>query len=120
MMSEYLKYANVFKALSDPTRLKIIEMVSCGPMCACDILAKVDIVQSTLSYHMKILIENELVKSRPEGSWTWYSVNEEKLIEISSFLRIITSDTEVCICKKGNINIGTTNNVCQCVKERRS
>lgn len=99
MNNNYSDFANIFKALSDPTRLKIIDMVSCNPMCACDILDKVDIVQSTLSYHMKILVESNILIAKPKGSWIWYSINLEKSKEIINFLKNLTSDKEFCICK---------------------
>lgn len=105
MNTEYKNYGNLFKALSDPTRLKILDMVSCKPMCACDILDRVEIGQSTLSYHMKILIDNNLVTSKPKGTWIWYSVNTMKINEIKSFLKIISSDNEFCICRSEEIQL---------------
>lgn len=92
-------YAPIFKALGDETRLKIIEILSCGELCACDILESFDITQPTLSYHMKILIECGLVRSRKEGSWIRYSNNKEIISEITEFWDIITTDNENCICK---------------------
>ena len=56
----YSKYVPLFKAMSDETRLKIIDMLSCGEMCACDILEEFNITQPTLSYHMKILTDSGL------------------------------------------------------------
>lgn len=117
MVTEYKEYANLFKAMSDPTRLKILDMVSCSPMCACDILERVEIGQSTLSYHMKILIDNKLVTSTPKGSWMWYSVSIERIEEIRVFLKTISSDKEFCICK--NEKSHSENKNCQCGKERR-
>lgn len=110
MVNNYIEYANIFKAMSDPTRLKIIDMISCKEMCACDILEKVDIKQSTLSYHMKLLSDINIVRSTPKGSWVWYSLNEDKILEIKSFLNIVTSDKEFCICET---EIPTTK-VCSC------
>ena len=56
-MDQHVDYAPVFKALGDTTRLKIIEMLSCGELCACDFLECFEITQPTLSYHMKILTD---------------------------------------------------------------
>lgn len=92
-------YAPVFKALGDETRLKIIEILSCGELCACDILESFEITQPTLSYHMKILTDCELVKSRKEGSWIKYSNNTELLEAIKLFWNNITTEQENCICK---------------------
>ena len=63
-MDIYVQYANVFKALGDPKRVMIVDMLSCGELCACKILEKFEISQSTLSHHMKFLWESGIVKSR--------------------------------------------------------
>lgn len=99
-MDYYVDYALVFKALGDATRLKIIEMLSCGELCACEILEFFEITQPTLSYHMKILIESGLVISRKEGSWTHYSNNTPLIEDIKNYWINITSEQENCICKK--------------------
>lgn len=98
-MELQVNVALVFKALGDETRLKIIEILSCGELCACDILESFDITQPTLSYHMKILTECGLVKSRKDGSWIRYSNNTELISEIKMFWDIITTEKENCICK---------------------
>jgi len=82
----YEEYSNIFKALSDPTRLKIITMLKEENLCACKILEKFNITQPTLSYHMKILIESNLVKSAKKGPWVTYSLNKSKQKEIIKFL----------------------------------
>lgn len=71
----YKEFATIFKALSDETRLRVIDMLSCKEMSACDILSNFTLSQSTLSYHMKILIEAGVVDARREGLWTKYSIN---------------------------------------------
>ncbi len=95
----YSEYAQVFKALSDETRLKIVEMLSCGEMCACDLLAYFQITQPTLSYHMKNLTECGLVNSKKDGSWIKYSINIEKANLISTVWEKITTTHDDCICK---------------------
>ena len=60
----YERLATIFKALSDETRLHIIDMLSCNELCAADILASFNLSQSTLSYHMKILIDAGVVNSQ--------------------------------------------------------
>ena len=97
---EYTRKAELFKALSDSNRLKIIDMLSCGEMCACKILEKFDITQPTLSHHMKVLIENGLVESRKEINWVHYKLREDIIKELSEFLQFISTDKENCICKK--------------------
>lgn len=94
-----IDYASVFKALGDATRLKIIEMLSCGELCACDILESFEITQPTLSYHMKILMECGLINSKKEGSWIRYSNNTELIEAIKNYWNNITTEQENCICK---------------------
>ncbi len=98
----YADYVFAFKALADETRLKIIDMLSCGELCACDILEEFSISQSTLSYHMKILSESGLVNANRDGAWMRYTINKEKAIKIISFYNTITTEKENCICMKNS------------------
>lgn len=93
------EYVPIFKALADETRLKIVEMLSCGEMCACDILESFHITQPTLSYHMKILTECGLIDGRREGAWIRYSINTNKVSIVSEFWNCITTEQQTCICK---------------------
>ena len=74
MNKKYMEYAQFFKVLSDPNRLMIVDMLSCGELCACVILEKFHITQPTLSHHMKTLCDCGLVTGRKEGKWTYYSL----------------------------------------------
>ncbi len=88
-----------FKIIGDKNRLQIIEMVSCEEMCANNILEKLKISQATLSHHMKILVDNNIVLQRKEGKWNFYSLNEniiKSCIEYFSYL----GNNENCICHK--------------------
>lgn len=100
MDSEYSKHIAIFKAISDETRLKILDILSCGEMCACDILEEFSISQSTLSHHMKILSECGLVNAVRDGAWMRYTLNRETIDDTMSFLKTTTSDKEDCVCKK--------------------
>lgn len=95
---KYSESMNYFKALSDENRLMIIDMLSCGELCACEILEKFKITQPTLSHHMKILCSCGLVNARKEGKWTYYSLNEDEVEKFKTFLHTITSNKEDCIC----------------------
>jgi ArsR family transcriptional regulator len=99
-MEKYLEPTKVFKALGDPKRAMIVDMLSCGELCACMILKKFELSQSTLSHHMKLLCECGLVKGREQGKWTYYSLDAETVSKTKQFLNDITSDTENCICKE--------------------
>ena len=100
-----LEYAPIFKALGDETRLKIIEILSCGEICACEILESFHITQPTLSYHMKILTDCGLVKSRKDGSWIRYSNNLVLVTAIKQFWDLITTEQEDCICKNSKEDV---------------
>ena len=99
-MENYSDYTKVFKALGETKRAMIIDMISCGELCACMILEKFEMSQSTLSHHMKLLCECGLVKSREEGKWTYYSLNADTISKTKQFFCHITSDKENCICKE--------------------
>ena len=98
MSDSYKRYAQLFKALSDPNRLMIIDMLSCGELCACVILEKFNITQPTLSHHMKTLCENGLVTGRKVGKWIYYSLNDEAMLAFRTFLEELTTEKENCIC----------------------
>ncbi len=99
-MESYRDYATTLKTLKEETRLKIIDMLSCGEMCACDILEKLNISQSTLSYHMNLLNKSELVNARKEGSWMRYTLNETTFNDLKSFIETMTTENKDCICHK--------------------
>ncbi len=99
MRETYKQYDRLFKAIADETRLKIVDMLSCGEKCACELLSGLNISQPTLSYHMKNLTESGLVTVRKDGSWMRYSINQNQAQELIAFLAAITSDKTDCICK---------------------
>ena len=82
MDMDYAAYAKIFKALSDPKRLQILDMLSNGELCACKILEAFSISQPILSHDMKLLIDTGLVSSKKVGKWTHYSLNTDKLNEV--------------------------------------
>lgn len=82
-----------------------MDILSCGEMCACDILEHFDFTQPTLSHHMKVLMENNLVNVRKDGQWNYYSLNLMECNKIVLFFMQLITDTEDCICKdKGKCN----------------
>jgi ArsR family transcriptional regulator len=96
----YEDNAKLFKILSEVNRIKIIEMLSCDEICACTILEKLNITQPTLSHHMKVLEEVNLVISRKEGVSTYYKLNRKKIGDLLMFIIKLTTDNENCICNK--------------------
>ena len=77
MNSQYAEIAKVFKALSDPKRVKIVDLLSCGEMCGCVLLKCFEITQPTLAHDMKVLTEAGIVTSRRDGKKTIYALNKE-------------------------------------------
>ena len=94
----HAEYVPAIKALADVTRLQIVEMLSCGELCACKILEKFQITQPTLSYHMRILTESGLVISRKDGAWVRYCLNPERVAALMGFLQDLTAGREDCPC----------------------
>ena len=77
MASAYNDTVRVFKAFCDENRLRILEMLRTGEKCACKLLDDLHITQSTLSHHMKILCDADIVQGRKEGKWVYYSINPD-------------------------------------------
>jgi len=81
----------IIKALSDTNRMLIVHNLARGEMCACKILEEFNIKQPTLSHHMRILTECEIVNSRKEGKWMHYSLNTDKIEQFQEFISKLTS-----------------------------
>lgn len=77
--------ATIFKALSDETRLQIIELLCNGEKCACKLLEAFNITQPTLSHHIKILVDAKLINDKKESKWHYYSLNKKTFEKIKSF-----------------------------------
>jgi ArsR family transcriptional regulator, arsenate/arsenite/antimonite-responsive transcriptional repressor len=74
--ARFSEYANSFKALSDSFRLDILFfLMSNGEQCVCRLSEHFQISQSAISYHLKILFDNELLIKRQEAVWNMYSIN---------------------------------------------
>lgn len=97
-MTEFATEALLFKALSEPVRLRIVDMLSCGEMCACDLLAHLPISQPTLSHHMKALVDSGLVQVRRSASWMHYSIDPTRVEELGSLLVRLTHPKASCSC----------------------
>ena len=94
----------VFKALCDENRLAILELLRGGEKCACVILERMDLVQSGLSYHMKILCDSGLVESRQDGKWTHYKLSEAGRDNAVKLLKELTTpntepEARGCCCR---------------------
>jgi len=78
--------ARFFHALSDPTRLRIVELLRHGERCVCDLTDAADAAQSRLSFHLKVLKDAGLLADRREGRWVYYQLRQEALDRVSAAL----------------------------------
>ena len=90
-MGTHQENAKVFKALCDPKRLAILEQLRSGEKCACVLQEPMDLTQSGLSYHMKVLCDSGLVVRRQEGKWTHYRLSETGRDKAVKLLLAITT-----------------------------
>ena len=97
-LNKHMENARIFKAFCDENRLTILEMLQNGEKCACVILEQLKIAQSTLSHHMKILVESGIVAARKEGKWTYYSISSEGAAVAKALLIKLTDTIENCGC----------------------
>ena len=74
--------STVFRALADPSRLKILDFLRPGEKCACDIVESVGFAQPTVSRHLKVLIDCGILRRRREGNKMLYTITNPKIHEI--------------------------------------
>ena len=94
MATVYEEREKVFKALCDERRQRILELLHSGEKCACVLIDEMDMPQSSLSYHMKILCDSGIVTSREEGKWTHYQISRQGSEKAVELLKEITAVTE--------------------------
>ncbi len=75
-----------FRALSDPLRLKVIELLRSQELCVCELCQKLDVSQSKLSFHLKNLKEANLLLSRQQGRWIYYRLNLPQFAILEQYL----------------------------------
>lgn len=75
-----------FHALSDPLRIRILELLRSSELCVCELSETLKVTQSKLSFHLKTLKEAGLVRSRQEGRWIYYSLNLAQFIVLEQYL----------------------------------
>lgn len=93
----------ICKAMSDPNRLKILEMLTQGEKCGCNFLEELKVTQPTLSHHMKVLGDCGLVSARKDGKWNYYSINCDRFRAYKEYIAAISCCESVknssCCCK---------------------
>lgn len=82
----HAKAAKVFKAIGDENRLQILSLLRNGERCACKLLEDLQISQSTLSHHMKLLCDAGIVNGRKEGKWVHYSIDPDAATDLQTLL----------------------------------
>lgn len=83
--------AELFHALSDQTRLSILQRLRLGERCVCDLTDALEVAQSRLSFHLKVLKEAGLVSDRREGRWMYYTLNADALDEVAELVATMAS-----------------------------
>lgn len=89
--TELQRTTRLFHALSDPTRLAILQRLRYGERCVCDLTDALDAAQSRLSFHLKVLKEAGLVADRRDGRWMYYTLNTAALAEVAELVEEMVS-----------------------------
>jgi len=87
---------NVFKALSEETRLRIVKLLEHGELCVCDIVAALDMIQPKVSFHLAVLKEAGFIKDRKQGKWVHYRIDDTDMFRrflLLSTLERISDET---------------------------
>ena len=85
---------DLLKALADPLRLQIIESLSSGEKCVCDLIQETGLAQSKISFHLKVLKEAGLITDRQSGRWVYYKLDIDALNELQLWLKQLTKDCQ--------------------------
>jgi len=81
----------LLKALADPLRLQVIEALAGGESCVCDLATQLELGQSKLSFHLKVLKQAGLLADRQEGRWMYYRLQPEALDALSLWLSALSA-----------------------------
>ena len=80
---------NIFKALSDETRLRILKLLEGGELCVCDVVAALDMIQPQVSFHLRVLKKAALLKGRKQGKWMHYKIDDSDLFKRLIILSVL-------------------------------
>ena len=75
-----------FHAFSDPLRVQVLDLLREQELCVCDLCEVLEVTQSKLSFHLKVLKEAKLVQVRQEGRWIYYSLNLSQFVVLEQYL----------------------------------
>ena len=95
------KAIDLLKALAEPIRLEIIESLSTGEKCVCDLMQETDLAQSKISFHLKVLKEAGIITDRQSGRWVYYKLNIRALKSLQNWIKQLrkASMNEASSCK---------------------
>ncbi len=79
----------IFKAVADPTRLKILKLLTGGELCICDIMIALKKPQSSISHNLSILEDAGLIKERKSGKWCHYRLSDGAIIEMINLANLM-------------------------------
>jgi DNA-binding transcriptional ArsR family regulator len=77
-----MRLAETFKALSDPSRVRIVSLLAEAELCVCDIAAALDMSQSAVSHQLRTLRDLQLVRWRREGRQIFYTLDDEHVTDL--------------------------------------
>ena len=80
---------NIFKALSEETRLKMLKIMGKGEICVCDLVSVLNVSQPKISFHLNVLKEAGLIKDRKQGKWVHYSINDSDMFKRFLMLSVL-------------------------------
>ena len=112
MKSEYEAISRQFKALCDPNRVWILNILKHGEQCACHLLEALSVGQPTLSHHMKILVESGVVNARKQGKWVYYSLADQGITDLIEYLNTLSSQEKRFICCEEDCHETSSTNKC--------
>ena len=92
------RFAPRFYALGDEIRLDVVALLRGGERCVCELTAHLELAQSRLSFHLKVLKDAGLISHRRQGRWSYYALDAEAMREVEAFLRRVPPPEGSC-CK---------------------
>lgn len=89
--------AEIFHALSDETRLQLLDLLAEGEQCVCDLTDALKTGQSRLSFHLKTLKDAGLLIDRRDGRWVYYALNQEAIEELDELVKSLQSKARTAL-----------------------
>ena len=76
----------LLKALADPLRLELVQVLAAGERCVCDLTDQLGLAQSRLSFHLRVMREAGLIEAREQGRWVYYRLRPEAIAALQAWL----------------------------------